>query len=974
MAALLALAWAWAGCGTTVTRNQPVARSADTGTTTASEPDSAISRRLATVAEDMQTWAQVPTGPVPALTYARGTVASLLHATPTDELRPLGPSLRYLQWLLALQPASTAQRAALAQEAAWSATALATEAARGDGVPGAAATAAETVREDLFRARWQLMLGQSEAAVSEVLQAQRSFARELAPALRAASIASVTGSALGQAATAARDGDAQALAAARGGAIAGLTTAAYELTLRAIAQRRPTLAREWAAVRDLGPSSGTSAVDDDAIRAVDGLAAGTLTPSAATLAVRRDELDAFQRRTVMLVQQATLAGYLGLGPNRAEAAALAVGYWQVLAPIYSQRLGARAADSADAAFATLASTAGEASSAGAASSAGEVPLAGAASAAGGAVHATVSPTSSSPAGVSAHWSLQSADSTALAALGAFTAAPATTAEQAQRISQLVEAMRFTIARLCGAPPVPPNGEPEGTVAGPPVVTRLVNDLRPSLDGADAARLAQADSALVTLPGAYGISGEESSPKTYRQSASVRSACERATTDISTVFPSAWQRHDDDADFERIDRALARAQTAAERGDWTTAAVAAREAYAIFDLTPELRLLAVDPGLATQIEALFWNGGSAGRSLFDALSSHASPASLHGREAELEGTLDQAQIVLDVSHSTAAVAVNSGIVVFREGLEALLIIAALSAGFVTAGGRWRRPVIVGAIAALPATLLTWALSSAILTSFVGYGLQLQAVLDVAALAVLAVMLAWFFQKFCWTRFAAREQARHRRILERAPRGALLLGPSLGLAAVGFTVIYREGFETVLYLQALREQAGGGAVIEGVLLGAAFTAAIAVLMLRLRRRLPYRRVVVATATLIGILAVVMTGQTVRALQAVGWLAITPVHIDLPVWAGQWLGLYPSVQTLLAQLVCAIAIPLAAVLSERLRTRRLERRIAIARERAAHKRRSGAAVGSNGARVGSNGGAPAGSNDAKVVVGSSPSSPTI
>jgi high-affinity iron transporter len=945
IATLLVLAWACAGCGTAVTRNQPVARSADTGTTTASEPDSAVSRRLATVAEDMQTWAQVPTGPAPTLTYARGTVASLLHAAPTDELRPLGPSLLYLRWLLALQPTSTAQRAALAQEAAWSATNLATEAARGDGLPGAAAAAAETVREDLFRARWQLMLGQQEAAVNEVSQAQRSFARELAPALGAGSVAA---SALGQAATAARDGDAQALAAARGRAVAGLTTAAYELTLRAIAQRRPILAREWAAVRDLGPSSGTSAVGDDAIRAVDGLAAGTLTASAATLAVRRDELDAFQRRTVMLVQQATLAGYLGLGPNRAETAALAVGYWQVLAPIYSQRLGARAADGADAAFATL-STAGEASSTGAASSAAAT-----ASASDGAVP----PATSSPAGASPHWGLQSADSTALAALGVFTAAPATTAEQAQRISQLVEAMRFTIARLCGAPPVPPNGEPEGTVAGPPVVTRLVNDLRPSLDGADAARLAQADSALATLPGAYGISGEESSPKTYRQSTSVHSACERATTDISTVFPSAWQRHDDDADFERIDRALARAQTAAERGDWTTAAVAAREAYAIFDLTPELRLLAVDPGLATQIEALFWNGGSAGRSLFDALSNHASPASLHGREAELEGALDQAQIVLDVSHSTAAVAVNSGIVVFREGLEALLIIAALSAGFVTAGGRWRRPVIVGAIAALPATLLTWALSSAILTSFVGYGLQLQAVLDVAALAVLAVMLAWFFQKFCWTRFAAREQARHRRILDRAPRGALLLGPSLGLAAVGFTVIYREGFETVLYLQALREQAGGGAVIEGVLLGAAFTAAIAVLMLRLRRRLPYRRVVVATATLIGILAVVMTGQTVRALQAVGWLAITPIHIDLPVWAGQWLGLYPSVQTLLAQLVCAIAIPLAAVLSERLRTRRLERRIEIARERAAHKRRSSAAAGSNGARVGSNG-APVGSN---------------
>jgi high-affinity iron transporter len=839
----------------------------------------------------------------------------------------LAPNLRYLRWILSLHPTGNAQRAMLAQEAAWSATELATEAARGDTVQGAPAAAAEAVREALFRARWQLTLGQTEAGVSEVARARQIFARRLAPALGAASAAA--SGALSQAATAAGKEDARALAAARGSAIAALTTAAYQLTLRAIAERRPVPAREWAAVRDLGPSEAPGAIHDDALRAIDQLAAGTLTPAATAMAVRRDELDVFQRRTVTLVQQATLAGYLGLDPNRAETAALAADYWQVLAPIYAQRLGTNAVNPVDAAFATLASSID-----------------------------SRAPTSSTPAAAAAHWSLQTADSTALGALGAFTAAPATIAEQQQRVRRLVEAMRFTIARLCGATtPVPPNGEPEGTVAGPPIVMRLVNDLRPSLSGSDAAHLAAAGGALATLPGASGISGEESSPKTYRQSANVSSACNRASTGISTVFPTAWQRHDDDADFERIARSLGRAQIFSERGDWAAAAAAAREAYAIFDLTPELRLLAVDPGLAARAEALFWNGGSAGRSLFDAIASHDSPASLHGRQTELEGALDQAQIVLDVSHSRTAVAVNSGIVVFREGLEALLIIAALSAGFVTAGGRWRRPVIMGAIVALPTTLLTWALSSAILTSFVGYGLQLQAVLDVAALAVLAVMLAWFFQKFCWTRFAAREQARHRRILARAPRGALLLGPSLGLAAVGFTVIYREGFETVLYLQALREQAGGGAVIEGVLLGAAFTTAIAVLMLRLRRRLPYRRVVVATATLIGILAVVMTGQTVRALQAVGWLAITPVHIDLPVWAGQWLGIYPSVQTLLAQLACAIAIPLAAVLSERLRTRRLERRVAIARERAAHRRRSSAAVGSNGgaragARMDSNG----------------------
>ncbi len=897
--------------GTTVSQGAALSQgSAATATSTTG--------RLGGLAEYTQQWAQTPTGATPDLSDARATVADLLSqariAGDSTELHALEPGLSYLSWLLALHPASLTQKAALAQEASWSATELTNEATRGNGPLGSPAMSVEQIREASFRARWQLMLGNRQAATLAATEAQQSFARVLAPKLGPASTA---GQALAQATSAARSGDEQALARARGSAIAAITTAAYELTLRSLGEGHPALAREWATVRDLGPSAGESTVQDNAVQAAEELATRKLTPAQAALAVRRDELDFFQRRTLALVQQATLAGYLGLGPAQVEAAALASGYWQVLAPIYTQSLGSPQAGQATSAFATLLSA-----------TPGASPVAGSSS-------------TGTAAAATARFGLQSADNTALAALGAFVAAPPTAAEQRQRVQQLVEAMRFTIARSCGrTQPLPLNGEPQGTVSGPPVVTRLINELRPSLNAANAARLTQAASVLRTLPGAYGISGEESSPKTYRESSSVQSACNRATADISAVFPAAWSRHGDNADFERIDQILHRAQLAAEHGEWSAAGAAAREAYAIFDLTPEQRLLAVDPGLAYHIESLFWNGGTGDPSLFEVLSDHPSPTALRRPQAALEGGLDQAEVVLEASHSATAVAVNSGIVVFREGLEALLIVAALSAGFVTAGSHWRRPAITGAIAAVPATLLTWALSNVILKSLAGYSLQLQAVLDVAALAVLLVMLAWFFQKFCWTRFVAREQARHRKVMGRA-KLAGIVAPSVGLFALGFTVIYREGFETVLYLQALREQAGGGAVVEGVLVGTVFTAIIALLMLRLRRRLPYRGVVVATATLIGILTVVMVGQAMRALQAVGWLAITPVHFELPVWAGQWLGLYPSRQTLFAQLACAIAIPLAAVLSEWLRTRRLERRVAAARERSAAKRAANAAA---------------------------------
>jgi high-affinity iron transporter len=156
----------------------------------------------------------------------------------------------------------------------------------------------------------------------------------------------------------------------------------------------------------------------------------------------------------------------------------------------------------------------------------------------------------------------------------------------------------------------------------------------------------------------------------------------------------------------------------------------------------------------------------------------------------------------------------------------------------------------------------------------------------------------------------------------------LRPMIGLGILGFMVVYREGFETVLFLQAAKAQAGGGAVAAGVLLGTAVTAAIGVLMLILRRRLPYRQVVVVAAILVGIMAVALTGQTARSMQAAGWLAITPVPIALPAWMGLWLGLYASVQTLGAQLLVIIAIASGRVVSERLRARRLARRLRAVR----------------------------------------------
>ena len=81
--------------------------------------------------------------------------------------------------------------------------------------------------------------------------------------------------------------------------------------------------------------------------------------------------------------------------------------------------------------------------------------------------------------------------------------------------------------------------------------------------------------------------------------------------------------------------------------------------------------------------------------------------------------------------------------------------------------------------------------------------------------------------------------------------------------------------------------------------ALTAAVGVLTFALERRLPYKRMLVVTGVLIALVLMVLVGNTVRTLQGVGWMPITPLDVEPPLWAGTWLGVFPTVETLGAQL---------------------------------------------------------------------------
>ena len=156
--------------------------------------------------------------------------------------------------------------------------------------------------------------------------------------------------------------------------------------------------------------------------------------------------------------------------------------------------------------------------------------------------------------------------------------------------------------------------------------------------------------------------------------------------------------------------------------------------------------------------------------------------------------------------------------------------------------------------------------------------------------------------------------------------LLSAQALGLVALGFSSVYREGFETVLFLQALTLEAGAFTVLQGVGLGFVGVLAVFALVVALERRLPHKKMLVATGVLITGVLVVLVGQTVQTMQAVGRLAVTPVEgLTLPHWTGTWLGVFPTWKGLVLQAAAGVFVVGSYLAAEALRARRRARILA-------------------------------------------------
>jgi high-affinity iron transporter len=255
---------------------------------------------------------------------------------------------------------------------------------------------------------------------------------------------------------------------------------------------------------------------------------------------------------------------------------------------------------------------------------------------------------------------------------------------------------------------------------------------------------------------------------------------------------------------------------------------------------------------------------------------------------------------NISH--AAVVMNTGLLVFREGLEAILVMAALMASLKGSTKMHKQPIAVGAGAAVLATVATWFIAIAILDAVSAPALDIQAATGLLAIIVLLVIMNWFFHNVYWTGWISMHNKRKKELVSKdtAPQTAMK-----GLALLGFSAMYREGFEIVLFLQNLRLRAGSATVLQGVAIGLFFTAIIGVLTFVAHKHLPYKKMLILTGVLLAGVLLVMVGESVQEMQLAHWIGETPLPLPIPDWMGLWFAIFPNVQGLAAQAIAALLV---------------------------------------------------------------------
>jgi high-affinity iron transporter len=334
--------------------------------------------------------------------------------------------------------------------------------------------------------------------------------------------------------------------------------------------------------------------------------------------------------------------------------------------------------------------------------------------------------------------------------------------------------------------------------------------------------------------------------------------------------------------------LAESLKAYQAGDAARAGRLALSAYLDGFEPIEAVLQSRDADLLAQVE-------TAMAELRTRISAHADASAVAAQVDVIRGLLDKADTVLaSATGDTTETFLAAFTILLREGLEALLVVVAMLSFLSKVERRDMLPYVhAGWTLALLAGAATWAVAAYAIDIRGAQRELTEGISSVFAAVVLVAVGVWMHGKSVAGRWQAyiKEKLSH----------ALSRGSAYFLFALAFITVYREVFETILFYIALWTRGDGRAIAGGLVAGIVALAIIAFVLLRTSKRLPIGQFFAWSSVLIAVLAVVLAGKGIAALQEAGVLPAMAIHGP----RFEVFGIYPSSLTLAAQGIVILII---------------------------------------------------------------------
>ncbi len=286
--------------------------------------------------------------------------------------------------------------------------------------------------------------------------------------------------------------------------------------------------------------------------------------------------------------------------------------------------------------------------------------------------------------------------------------------------------------------------------------------------------------------------------------------------------------------------------------------------------------------------------------------------LDAREAE-EKAAKEAEAAEQAAAAAAEAAANAGNpglltflgafgIIVREGLEAILVIAAIIAYLVKSGnGRSLKNVYAGAALGIAASFVAAAALYYLKQAFAGAGMAQEIIEGVTALIAVCVLFYvsnWMISKAEAAAWSSYIDSKVQTSVER--RSAFTL------AFTAFLSVFREGAEVVLFYQPMLSEGNAGMVWAGFGVGCVVLVFVYLAIAKLSIRLPIKVFFTATSILMAVMCVSFLGSGIKELAEGNVFDLSLQVPGIPENdALQILGIYPYLETLVPQLILAVIL---------------------------------------------------------------------